>query len=126
MYPAHKGRRQAQIEDSRGKEGLLTEYFCSRTGSCGRGCPKRGGKRGGWSAQEMKEWERLELRKGGKGWEDGAPRGGWKGGGRMWSSRVPTLKECVELSFTLIGKQTHGMALPVCVWHREPGSDVSG
>lgn len=61
MYPAHKGRRQAQIEDSRGKKGLLTEYFCSRTGSCGRGCPKRGGKRGGWSAQEMKEWERLEL-----------------------------------------------------------------
>ena len=63
---------------------------------------------------------------GGTGWADGAPRGGWKGGGRMWSSRVPTLKECVELSFTLIGKQTHGMALPVCVWHREPGSDVSG
>lgn len=70
-----------------------------------------GGVGRGWSSQEIKEWEAVRTpRKGEKGWEDGAPRGGLKVGGRMWNSQVPPLEECVDLSSAPVGKQMHGMA----------------
>lgn len=65
----------------------------------------------------MKEWEEVGTpRKGGKGWEDGAPMGRTEGRREnvelpgSHPQVVPTLKECVDLNSALISKQMHGMA----------------